>query len=130
MIKVTLIAVLFFTLTTANAQSSGSGNSNYFSIEPAIVVNVYHPKRIKFLQVDAQVKIIDPSIISSIELHKPAIRHSMLMLFSNQKFKELKTVKGKEKLRKDALNAIQTVLKDNTGNEGISDLYFTGFIIQ
>ncbi|MFV2060664.1 MAG: flagellar basal body-associated FliL family protein, partial [Gammaproteobacteria bacterium] len=39
-------------------------------------------------------------------------------------------VKGKEKLRKDALLAIQKVLKENTGTEGVSELYFTGFIIQ
>lgn len=129
MIKTILSTILFFTLISAYAQSGG-GSSNYFSLEPPLVVNVFHPKRIKFLQVDTQVKVEDESVISSIELHKPAIRHSMLMLLSDQKIKEIKTVKGKEKLRKQALSAIQTVLKKNTGKKGITDLYFTGFIIQ
>jgi len=129
MIKSILTIVLLFILTTSNAESSG-GKASYFSIEPPVVVNVFHPKRIKFLQVDTQVKVEDQSVIDSIELHKPAIRHSLLMLFSSQILKELKSVKGKEKLRKEALSAIQKVLKENTGKEGITELYFTGFIIQ
>jgi len=127
MIKAIFLIILLIVFTNANAQSD---SSSYFSIEPAIVVNVYHPKQIKFLQVDTQVKVEGSSVIDSIELHKPAIRHTMLMLLSNQNLKELKTVKGKEKLRKEALFAIQKVLKENAGIEGITELYFTGFIIQ
>ncbi len=129
MIKTFIGFVLFFSVSLIYAQSDG-GNSSYFSIEPPIVVNIYHPDRIKFLQVDIQVKVKNSSIVDAIELHKPAIRHAMLMLISNQKIDEIKTVKGKEKLRKDALSTIQKVLKENTGSEGISELYFTGFIIQ
>ena len=54
----------------------------------------------------------------------------MLMLISHQEFKVMKTVKGKEKLRKEVLSTIQKVLIENTGKEGVTDLYFTGFIIQ
>ncbi len=129
MIKTFFGFVLFFTVTLIYAQSDG-GNSSYFSIEPPIVVNIYHPDRIKFLQIDTQVKVENSAVIDAIELHKPAIRHAMLMLISSQKIDEIKTVKGKEKLRKEALNVIKKVLKENTGSEGISELYFTGFIIQ
>jgi flagellar FliL protein len=129
MLKVIITSIIYLTLSTASAQSGG-GNSDYLLIEPPIVVNIYDSKRIKFLQVDTQVKIEDSSVIKLIELHKPAIRHSMLMLLSSQKLKDVKSVKGKEKLRKDVLLAIQKVLKENTGKEGVSELYFTGFIIQ
>ncbi|VAW91892.1 hypothetical protein MNBD_GAMMA22-1562 [hydrothermal vent metagenome] len=129
MIKVILCLVLFFIFSPGYSQSGGS-NPSYFSIEPPIVVNVYHPDRIKFLQVDTQVKVNDSSVIDAIEFHKPAIRHAMLMLLSSQKIDEMKTVKGKEKLRKEALRTIKKVLKENTGNEGVTELYFTGFIIQ
>ena len=54
----------------------------------------------------------------------------MVMLMSNQEFSEIRTVKGKENLRKQTLSAIKNVLKENTGDEGITELYFTGFIIQ
>jgi len=129
MIKALLTTAILLMVSTAHAQSGG-GNSNYYLIEPSVVVNIYDPKRIKFIQVDTQVKVDDASVIESIETHKPAIQHSMLMLLSNQNLKDMKSVKGKEKLRKEALLAIQKVLKENTGKEGISELYFTGFIIQ
>ena len=131
MIKALFTTVIFLMLSTAHAQSGGGGgDSNYYLIEPPVVVNIYDPKRIKFIQVDTQVKVEDASVIKSIEKHKPAIRHSMLMLLSSQNLKDMKSVKGKEKLRKEALLAIQKVLKENTGKEGVSELYFTGFIIQ
>ncbi len=129
MIKALLTTAILLMVSTAHAQSGG-GNSNYYLIEPSVVVNIYDPKRIKFIQVDTQVKVDNASVIESIETHKPAIQHSMLMLLSNQNLKDMKSVKGKEKLRKEALLAIQKVLKENTGKEGISELYFTGFIIQ
>lgn len=129
MIKATLTVVLFILLTIVNVQAI-AGSSSFFSIEPPVVVNIYDPKRIKFLQVDTQVKVTDQSVIDAIELHKPAILHSLVMLISHQNIKEMKTVKGKEKLRKEALKVVQKVLKENTGKEGITELYFTGFIIQ
>ncbi len=128
MIKTTLTLVLLCLISAVNAESGA--NSSYFSIEPPMVVNIYDPKRIKFLQVDTQVKVKNSGVIDDIELHKPAIRHAMLMLISSQNIKEMKTVKGKEKLRKEALKTIKKVLKEKTGKEGITELYFTGFIIQ
>jgi flagellar FliL protein len=123
------LTIVFFSFYNLSLAESG-GNSNYFSIEPPIVVNIFSDKSIKFLQVDTQVKVKDSSVIDAIELHKPAIRHAMLMLVSNQNIDEMKTVKGKERLRKEALETIKKVLKDNTGKEGVTELYFTGFIIQ
>ncbi len=128
MIKTILTLILLGLISTVNAESSA--NSSYFSIEPPIVVNIYHPKRIKFLQVDTQVKVIDSTVIDAIELHQPAIRHAMIVLISSQNINEMRTVKGKEKLRKEALETIKKVLKEKTGKEGITELYFTGFIIQ
>jgi len=130
MIKATLTLTLFLIFTFANAQSGGNANSSFYEIKPALVVNIYNPRRIKFLQVEMQVKVDDPSIVSALELHQPAIRHSMLLLLSSQNMKEIKTLKGKEKLRKDALAEMNKVLMESTGKKGISNLFFTGFIIQ
>jgi len=120
--------ICIFLITSVSAESGGS--SSYYSIDPPIVVNIYDPNRIKFLQVDTQVKVKDSSVIDDIELHKPAIRHAMLMLISSQNIKDMRSVKGKESLRQQALDTIKKVLKENTGREGVSELYFTGFIIQ
>lgn len=123
-----IIFLYFIIISLSNAESGGA--TNYFSIEPPLVVNVNGGKRINHLQVNTQVKLTDSSVAKNIERLMPIIRHEMIILLSNKTSKELRTLKGKELLRVEVLQAIQKVLQDNTGDKGIEELYFTGFIIQ
>ncbi len=69
-------------------------------------------------------------MIPEIEIHEPALRHDLLLLFSDQEGKLLKDPKGKEKLRKLALEAIRKVMKELTGKEAVDDLFFTSYFAQ
>ncbi len=127
-----LLTVLFlFVLTPlALASEGGGGNSPYVELKPAFVVNVNDGDEVHHMQVDIQVKLASPDAAALIEEHQPAIRHALVLLLSGQEVKEVRTVQGKEKLRQEALEAVQKVLEENTGKPGIEALYFTGLIIQ
>ena len=132
LIRLTLIMIGLMIHTYAHAQASegGGGNSQYFSLEPAFVVNVNDGTRVRHMQIKLQVKLKQPEFASYIEKHNPAIRHEMVMLLSGQDTTKLKTAAGKQQLMEEALVAIQKVLQDNIGNTGIDAVYFTDMIIQ
>jgi flagellar FliL protein len=127
---------LFFLVTgllfSFNATAAGGGGvpTNYVSISPAFVVNVTDGHRVRHMQVKAQLKLSSPDMASYIEQHKPAIQHEMVMLLSGKSAAELRTLQGKEKLRKDALTSLQKLMAENTGQKIVEAVYFTEFIIQ
>jgi flagellar FliL protein len=60
----------------------------------------------------------------------PAIRNRLLLLFSSQKFDEVRTVEGREKLRADTVVAVNEALGLTKKRHKIEDAYFTAFVIQ
>lgn len=132
-LPLTIVAVMlsgFVVSSLANAEAKSDTQASYVSLDPPFVVNVTGATGNHFLQIAAQVKITDPSVADTLKQSQAPIRDAMIMLFSGQKVDYLKTIAGKETLRKQALAAIQKVLKDNTGKPGVDGLYFTGFVIQ
>jgi len=129
-----LLAALFLLLLSplamAAAGGGGGSNSPYVEFKPPFVVNVNDGEDVHHMQVNIQVKLASPEAAALIEEHQPAIRHALVLLLSGQNVKEVRTVQGKEKLRKEALEAVQKVLEENAGTPGIEALYFTGLIIQ
>ena len=130
LIRFTLIMIGFVIYANSHAQASGGGSSLYVSLEPAFVVNVNDGLRVRHMQISLQVKLKQADFAAYIEQHNPAIRHAMVMLFSGQETAQLKTVAGKQALMDKALAAIQQVLHENIGNDGIDAVYFTDLIIQ
>jgi flagellar FliL protein len=100
----------------------------YHKLSPSFVANV--KGNAKYMRADIQLMTKDAENIPDIELHAPALRHELLLLFSDQEGKLLKDPKGKEKLRKLALEAIRKVMKELTGKEAVDDLFFTSYFAQ
>ncbi len=62
--------------------------------------------------------------------HLPVIRNDLVLLFSSKDAKELASVEGKERLRAEALAAVQKVLEVETGKVEVEQLFFTSFVMQ
>ena len=128
-----LIFLMFCLIFSTNISAAGGGSkvaSNYVSIHPAFVVNVSDGLTVRHMQVKTQLKLSSPDMAQYIEQHKAAIQHEMVMLLSGRKVSEVKTIQGKEKLRTDALAAIQKVMEENTKQKIVDAVYFTEFVIQ
>jgi len=102
----------------------------YVPIEPTFVVNFEGKSRVKFLQVSVEVMTRDQSVVKSIKKHMPAIRNNLTFLFSSRTYEDVKTIKGKERLRTAALEEVQDIMEQETGNSAIEALYFTSFVTQ
>ena len=103
---------------------------NYVPLDPPFVVNFSGDSDIRFLQVTVELGTRDPEAIERVKEQRPAIRNSLVMLFSGQDPYVLNTREGKEKLRTDALSEIQKVMKAETGKPAVESVFFTSFVMQ
>lgn len=110
--------------------ASTVGSPQFYPIRPAIVVNIPSNGKIRFLQIQVDIMSRDDDVIDDIEAYAPLIKNELVTLFSNQKYEEMVTPEGKEKLRKEALVRIQKVMSDQAGVEGIEQVLFTSFVTQ
>ncbi|MEJ1354609.1 MAG: flagellar basal body-associated FliL family protein [Candidatus Sedimenticola sp. (ex Thyasira tokunagai)] len=101
----------------------------YHALSPSLLVNLHTGAR--YMRCDVQLLSKDDTNLSDIQLHSPALRHELLLLFGDQKGSEMKTPEGKEALRKTALKAVNEVLEKLSGKkELVNDLFFTSFFVQ
>jgi flagellar FliL protein len=103
---------------------------NYIPLDPPFVVNFSGDSDIRFLQVTVEVGTRDPDAVERVKEQRPAIRNSLVMLFSGQEPSVLNTREGKEQLRTDALAEIQKVMKAETGKPAVESVFFTSFVMQ
>ncbi|MGS1079422.1 flagellar basal body-associated FliL family protein [Pseudoxanthomonas beigongshangi] len=105
--------------------------AQYFALEPPFVVNLIGSAGgARYLQVEVQLMTRDPESLKAIELHAPALRAKLLMLFAQQNAEELITRAGKEKLQAQALAEVRKLMKAETGKPGAEQLLFTSFVMQ
>ncbi len=102
----------------------------YLPIDPAFVVNFASQGKARFLQVTVEVMSRDPVMSDQITLHMPVIRNNLMLLFSSQSYDGVSTLEGKEMLREEALEVVQQILEEETGDPGIEAVYFTSFVMQ
>lgn len=102
----------------------------YLPVDPAFVVNFASQGKARFLQVTVEVMTRDPAMPDQIKLHMPVIRNNLMLLFSSQSYDGVSTLDGKESLREEALEVVQQILEEETGDPGVEAVYFTSFVMQ
>jgi flagellar FliL protein len=124
--------VLVTSLASAADEAADSAQApasmSYFEMTPSIVVNV--KGKAKYIRCDVQLMTRDESKLSVLSLHAPALRHELILLLSDQNGMDIRTTKGKEKMRKLALKALQDAMKKLMGEALIDDLFFTTYLVQ
>lgn len=102
----------------------------YLAFDPPLVASLEDKGSIRFLQVTVELMARDEKVIAAVETHMPVIRNNLLMMLGGQTVSSLTNREDKEKLRKQALAEVQKIMKANTGEAGVEDLYFTSFVVQ
>ena len=68
--------------------------------------------------------------IEAAKHHMPAIRHTLLMLLSEQTVETVKTGDDKKRLMGEALEKIQQLMVAETGTPNIEAILFTDFVLE
>lgn len=126
------LSFIFLLIISTSSYAAGGGGSSspFIPLNPPIVVNIMDGERIRHMQVVIEIKMVDPSNASKMDLHKGPVRHELILLLSSQDAGTISSALGKEQLRKDALEAVNKVLTELVGEPIVEALYFTNFIIQ
>ena len=105
--------------------------AQYVALDPPFVVNFDGDQLVRFLQVTVQVMTRDPATVELLKANDPVVRNDLLLLFSNQKYTEVSTREGKERLRAEALKAVKHIIESAGGTaDHVEQIFFTSFVMQ
>ena len=129
--KAVIALSLVFSLTLpAHAATESPGPSPYVDLKPSFTGTIGPGPRLQYLKVDVALRATDAAAVSRIEYHNPLIRNTLVTLFARQSPEELAGLEGKERLRSEALEAVQQVLEEEEGQPLVTDLLFNNLITQ
>jgi len=107
-----------------------SDDALYWPIEPPFVLNFEGKSKAKYMQVGLVSMTRSQKAVDTIKKHMPAIRNELTFLLSSQKYIEMVTPEGKEQLREEIIETINTVIKQHGAGSGVQKIYFTSFVMQ
>lgn len=113
-----------------NQKPSTAGSNIYLSVKPAFVVNYGGPGRLKYIKLDVSIRVKDTPSSNAVRHHMPLIRDFLVREFSKLEDMDVDTQEGKENVRLAALEGVKALIKEEDGEEGITDLFFNQFVIQ
>lgn len=119
--------------TGGKATPHGSGGdryaSNYYSIEKEFTANLR--ESVHFVQVGVAVSTpYDETVIEHMKTNEIAVRSAVLMALGDTTEDQVFTADGKQQLQRRLAAAINATLKEKEGFGGISNVYFTNFVVQ
>lgn len=103
------------------------GGVEYLPLE-SVLVNLEGKRH--YLRADIQLLVETKADADKIKAHMPAIRHALIMLFSNRNPVQIAAVEEREKLRQAALEQVILSLEKYGAEQGLQDLFFTDFMVQ
>jgi len=114
----------------ATEEKAEAKEVHYLELGKEFVVNLEDNSKVNFMQVEIQVMANTTEPLTLIEHHMPVIRNKLMLILSSQKYEEVNTREGKQKLRESIKQAIQEVLHEASPEANIEAVYFTSLIMQ
>ncbi|MGC9400835.1 MULTISPECIES: flagellar basal body-associated protein FliL [Vibrio] len=103
----------------------------YFTLEPDLTTNFYTKgKNLGYIQVRIDIMVASAADLPIVELHQPLIRDAVIELLGQQSEDTVKSLAGREDLRKVLVEKLNAILLPETGRTIIADLLFTKYLYQ
>lgn len=124
-----LISTLFiglFSSFTSRAEST----VGYFGFEPDIITNYIGQsnKKLGYVRITVDLMLNDMSTIAIVEHHTPLLRDAIVEILSKEPEEKIKSLTGREEIRKRCAEKLKTLLKQETGQEIIREVLFTKYL--
>ncbi len=103
----------------------------YSQLSPPFVVTFQSQGQLRYMQINLSAMARDQKTIDQVEHDMPAIRDAIIQTLSGQDFETLSSVEGKEKMRKDLLQATRRIVNDGKKLEhDVEAIFITGLVMQ
>lgn len=118
--------------SNAPALAQDKANYAYLGIEPEIVTNYISDSSAKlgYVRVSLELMIHDVGQLEIAEHHLPLLRATAIEIFGQQPSEKVKSLTGREDIRRAILKALQDHMKQETGGEVIKNVIFTKYLYQ
>lgn len=115
---------------SAEAVAAEEGEPLYYKLDPTFVVNLPPGGPNKMLQVAIEVMTRTPTVIETLTVNNPMIRHHLLNLLEQQQAADLLTVEGKQSLQMALHELLSEKLVELKEPGVIKGVFFTQFVMQ
>ncbi|MCG9555247.1 flagellar basal body-associated protein FliL [Vibrio sp. Isolate31] len=130
------VAQIFLAITllfsaSSFAEEESESKLAYFTLEPDLTTNFYTKgKKLGYIQVRLDIMVANSKDLATIEHHQPLIRDAVIELLGKQNEETIKSLSGREDLRKTLVEHLNKILLPETGKTLIADLLFTKYLYQ
>ncbi|MGL4474984.1 MAG: flagellar basal body-associated protein FliL [Shewanella sp.] len=116
--------------TDPAAGAPATGEAFYVPMPRPFLFNLAVGSRTRLVEIKVQLMGRGTEDAALISKHIPLIEDALLSSFSAAEASNLSTQAGKDELRTDALNKVQTTVQTVTGRKLVEQVLFTGFVMQ
>lgn len=103
----------------------------YFTLEPELITNFYTTgKKLGYIRVRIDIMVANSLDLPLIDRHQPLIRDAIIEILGKQSEDTIKSLAGREDLRKKLVEELNNILLPEVGRRLIADLFFTKYIYQ
>ncbi len=127
-IRSLLIALCLF----AGTSNTWAANYAYFGLEPDIVTNYLGPssRNLGYVRVTIELMLEDAEYLPIAEHHEPLLRATVIDIFGRQPEQKVKSLTGREEIRKACLDRLRELLQQETGKPVVKEVIFTKYLYQ
>ncbi|MCP3734978.1 flagellar basal body-associated FliL family protein [Sphingomonas sp. RP10(2022)] len=112
--------------------SGGDGDkyaSNYYTMDPQFTSNLQNSVHV--VQIGIAISTpYDDTVIENLKTNDIAVRSAVLLTLGDTPEEQVFTSAGKEVMQKRLAKAINDILEQKEGFGGVSNVYFTNFVVQ
>lgn len=122
---------LLFSLALHAEEEKNGPQLAYFTLEPDLTTNFYTKgSKLGYIQVRIDIMVMSNADLAVVEHHQPLIRDAVVELLGQQSEDNVKSLAGREDLRKHLVEKLNEILLPETGKTIIADLLFTKYLYQ
>ncbi|GGD72785.1 flagellar basal body-associated protein FliL [Lacimicrobium alkaliphilum] len=112
------------------ASTSQMGTALYVAMPRPFVFNVPGSGRDRIVEIKVQLLVRGSDNEETAKMHIPMIEGTLLKVFSSANADDLVTEAGKVAIREQAVKEVKAAMKEITDREVVSQVLFTGFVMQ
>ncbi|TMO35320.1 flagellar basal body-associated protein FliL [Pseudoalteromonas sp. S4488] len=128
LLSIYLISMQLVTATSWSVRAES--NVGYFGFEPDIITNYIGQgnKKLGYVRITVDLMLNDLSDIAIVEHHTPLLRDAIVEILSKEPEENIKSLTGREEIRKRCTEKLKALLKQETGQEIVREVLFTKYL--